>query len=174
MCCLQSEDLTSQFPRWPVAAYPEVIDLPGDAKFSVPLMWKVDEELQGDRFASMTTPDGITVELFGQSSDQPLHASIQADMFESDPVASKLPSDRKKLTEDTDQKEGTWEYLRRAYLGDDKVYVMSYWLYRVGEGQYEFLIARCIGTKDQVEKTYGAADAVKAGLSIGETRLNPA
>ena len=147
---------------------PKVIDLPGSVEFAVPFGWDLTEESEGGRFATMVTPDGVMCELFGQSSDEPLHAAFLADIFESDPRISDLPADKTRLTEETDQKEATWEYVRRAYLGDGRVFVMNYWLYRVGEGEYEFLIARCTASENQIEQTYSAADQIKSGLDLGD------
>ncbi|MFH1676372.1 MAG: hypothetical protein ABIC40_05030 [bacterium] len=145
---------------------PEIIDLPGDAQLSVPLTWKLTRESGGDKVATMTTPEGIIVELSAQSLDKPESATFLADIFEKNEQVSGIPADAVRLTDESEKREGIWEYVRRAYLVEDRMLVFSFWLYRVDYDKYEWIIARAKGTKDQIKETYSASDRVKSGLTL--------
>jgi hypothetical protein len=117
--------------------------------------------------ATLISPDGVVCEISATTMSQPMRAEFMADMFESDPVESGIPPGATLLTSETNELEGTWEYLRRAYLSDERVCINSYWVYKVDEDIYEFLIVSCTGTKEQVQDAYDASDRIAAGLEIG-------
>jgi hypothetical protein len=146
---------------------PEIIDLPGPAQLTVPLGWDVSAATEQGSIATLISPDGVVCEISDTTMSQPMNAEFMADMYESDPVESGIPSDATLLTSETHELEGTWEYARRAYLSEEKVWVNSYWVYKADEGVYEFLIVSCTGTKEQVQDAYDASDRIAAGLEIG-------
>ncbi len=147
---------------------PVVIDLPGDAEFAVPLTWEVTTGYETGLIATMLTPDGIVCRLLGNPLDMPLNVNLLADVYESEPATSGIPVDATPLTTEEEEYESVWESVRRAYLGDGKVFVHDYWLYRVGDGQYVFLIATSMGSEDLVAEAYSASDAIRANLYLGE------
>jgi hypothetical protein len=146
---------------------PVVIDLPGDATFTAPIIWDVTQESGPGLYATMVTPDGIVSRLLGQSMDEPISVNILADVFESSEANSGIPSDAVLLTTEEASYESEWESERRAYLGGGKVFVHEYILYRIGSGEYEFLISTSLGDEEQVTEAYMAADAIHAGIDLG-------
>jgi len=145
---------------------PTVIDLPGEASFTAPIQWNVSIESEPGLYATMVTPDGMVCRLLGNSLDEPLRVELLADVFESNLGLSGLPVDAAQLTTESDRLENEWESVRRSYLGGGKVFVHDYWLYRIGDGEYQFLVATSVGNEDQVTDAYAASDAIKAGLDF--------
>jgi len=145
---------------------PAVVDLPGPAQFTAPLSWTVTLESEPGLFATMLTPDGIVCRLMGNTIDEPLNVGLLADLFESRPQVSGVSEDAVLLTTEESELEGTWESVRRAYLGDGRVFVHDYWLYRIGDGEYQFLVATSVGNQDQIAEAYTASDSIRAGLDL--------
>lgn len=145
---------------------PSEIELPGGVKFTVPLSWQVLEESKDDTYASMVTPDGIMCEIGGAPMEEPFNVAFIAAIYECNYEASKIPPDAVLLTSDETSLEGTMEYVRHAWLGDGKIFVNSYWLYRMEEGMYQFLLVTCKGTEEQVEETYSANDIIELNIEF--------
>ncbi len=148
------------------ANIPVVIDLPGPARLTVPIDWQVTEESEPGKYATLTSPAGVICRISGETMETALRAEFLANLYESDPALSGIPADVTLMTTESNELEGVWEFSRRAYLGTDHVYVYSYWLYRIEEGLFEFLVARCTGDEDQVDETYEASDRIMHGLAI--------
>ena len=145
---------------------PVVIDLPGGAEFIAPITWDVSVESEQGHYATMITQDGIICKIYGKTLDTPLNVNLLADLFESEPMVSGIPDNAVELTTEENELEGTWESVTRAYLGEDKVIVNNYWLYRIGDDEYQFLAITAFGDEDQVTEAYDASDQVRAGLSL--------
>ncbi len=146
---------------------PATIDLPGDAKFTAPLSWTVTLESEPGLFATMLTPYGTICRILGNSLDEPLNVELLADMFESDFANSGIPSDATALTTKSEELEGVFKSIRRAYLGNGKIFVHDYWLYRVDDGEYQFLVTTSVADEEEVTDAYMASDAIRAGLDLG-------
>lgn len=144
---------------------PLSVELPGPAKLIVPIGWDVNQESSGDLIATLTSPSGVICQLSGQTLDEPLNVSFLAEIFESDPRLSQLPQERKFLTEEKDEREGMWQYLRRAFITARNVYVIDYWMYKIENNNYEFLYSKCIGNENQILDTYASADQIKSGIT---------
>ena len=144
----------------------EIIDLPGPAELTVPPGWTISSAAEAGTFATLIREDGITCTIEGEPMHDPLQVDFLADLYESESTLSNIPVDATLLTEETSEQEGTWEFLRRAYIGEEQVWVISYWIYRVDAGEYEFLIASCVGDETLVEETYEASDQILSGLTI--------
>jgi hypothetical protein len=146
---------------------PVVINLPGDATLTAPISWTVTLESDVGLFATIVNPDGVVCRVLGQELQDPLNVELLADIFESDTPNSGIPANATSLTVEQAESEGTWESTRRAYLGDGKVFVNDYWLWRSGENQYHLLITTAVGSEDQVSETYAASDAMRYGVDLG-------
>ncbi|HEX9745305.1 MAG TPA: hypothetical protein VGB30_07745 [bacterium] len=145
---------------------PETVNLPGSAVLRIPISW--DNAVDGERgaYATLISDRGIVCTLKGQEMDEPINVSLMADIYESGPGNSRIQADAVPLTEDESESEGVWEYLRRAWLSDGKVFVNDYWLYGIGDGQYQFLISTCTGDESKLQDVYSAADQITMSLTI--------
>jgi len=145
---------------------PFVLDLPGDATFTAPISWDVNLESETGLYATIITPSGVVCRILGHSLDEPLNVSLMADLFESNIPLSHVPSDATPLTTEETEFEGVWESIRRAYIGDGKVFVHDYWLYRIGDYEYQFLISTSSADENMISETYTASDSIRLGIIL--------
>ena len=146
---------------------PEVVELPGDAIFTVPMGFQATIYPESGVFAEMITPDGVNCRLSGpESFDQPYNVVLLADIYESGSSNSGIPSGAALLTTEEDSEEGVWESVRRAYMSDGKIYINGYILYRVESGVFQLLVSTCTSDEDHITEAYAASDAIRGGIDL--------
>jgi len=145
---------------------PVVVDLPGDVFFTAPLTWTVTRESEIGLYATIMTQDGLIGRILYNPLDEPINIATLADAFESSESVSGIPSSATLLTSQEYELESEWESVRRAYLGDGKIIINDYWLYRIGDGEYGFLTASVGGSDDFVTEAYEASDLIRDSVSF--------